>query len=77
MHAPHMLDSIGKGAGRARGGKPGGEGGGGWGHFLVMGYWGCASGCGHIFATGLTIVGSPFQTFSVELLEWGYTFSGL
>ena len=30
---------------------------------------GCASGWGRIFTTGLTIMGSPFQAFSIELLE--------
>ena len=35
-----------------------------------MGYWGCAAGLGRIFTTGLTIMGSPFQAFSIELLEW-------
>ena len=47
------------------------------GHSLVMGYWGCAAGWGRIFTTRLTIMGSPFQAFSIELLEWGRTFSGL
>ena len=32
---------------------------------------------GFIFMTGLTLMGSPFQTFSTELPEWGRTFSGL
>ena len=32
--------------------------------------WGCAAGWGRIFTTGLTIMG-----FSIELLEWGSTFS--
>ena len=41
--------------------------------FLVMGYLGCAAGLGHIFTTGLTIMGLPFQSFSIELLEWGRT----
>ena len=41
------------------------------GHSLVMGYWGCAAGWGHIFTTRLTIMGSPIQAFSIELLEWG------
>ena len=50
--------------------------GGRW-HSLVMGYWGCAAGWGRIFTTRLTIMGSPFQAFSIELLEWGRTFSGL
>ena len=27
--------------------------------------------------SGLTIMGSPSQAFSIELLEWGRTFSGL
>ena len=54
---------------------PGGGGGGG--HSLVMGYWGCAAGWGRIFTTQLTIMWSPFQAFSIELLEWGRTFSGL
>ena len=35
-----------------------------------MGYWGCAAGWGRIFTTRLTIMGSPFQAFSIELLEW-------
>ena len=49
-----------------------------WGGYsLVMGYWGCAAGWGRIFTTRLTITGSPFQAFSIELLEWGSTFSGL
>ena len=47
------------------------------GHSLVMGYWGCAAVWGHIFTTRLTIMESPFQAFSIELLEWGRTFSGL
>ena len=47
------------------------------GHSPVMGYWGCAAGWGRIFTTRLTIIGSPFQAFSIELLEWGRTFSGL
>ena len=51
--------------------KPGGWGGGG-GYFLVKDYWGCAAGWGHIFTTGLTIMGF----FKVELLEWGRKFSG-
>ena len=42
-----------------------------------MGYWGCAAGWGHIFMTGLTIVGSTFKTFSIELLERGHTFQDL
>ena len=52
-------------------------GGGGGGHSLVMGYWGCAAGRGRIFTTRLTITGSLFQVFSIELLEWGRTFSEL
>ena len=36
----------------------------------MMGYWGCAAGWGRIFTTQLTIMGSPFQAFSIELLEW-------
>ena len=32
---------------------------------------------GHIFTTRLTIMGSPFQALSIELLEWGRTFLGL
>ena len=47
------------------------------GHFLVMDYWGCATGLGLIFTTCLTIMGSSFQAFSTELLERGRTFSGL
>ena len=47
------------------------------GHFLKMGYWGCAAGQGRICTTGLTIMGSPFQAFSIELQRWGRTFSGL
>ena len=46
------------------------------GHSLVMGYWGCAAGWGRIFMARLTIMGSPFQAFSIELLEWCHTFSG-
>ena len=41
------------------------------------GYWGCVAGWGRIFTTRLTIMGSPFQAFSIELLEWGRTFTGL
>lgn len=33
--------------------------------FLVIGYGGCATGWGHIFTTGLTIKGSPFEVFSM------------
>ena len=44
---------------------------------VVMGYWGCTGGWGRIFTTRLTIMGSPFQAFSIEILEWGRTFSGL
>ena len=47
------------------------------GHSLVMGYWGCAAEWGRIFTTRLTIMELPFQAFSIELLEWGRTFSGL
>ena len=47
------------------------------GHFLVIGYWGCAAGWGGIFTAGLTIMESPFQAFSIEfILEWGRTFLG-
>ena len=45
------------------------------GDFLEIGYWGCAPGRGCIFMTQLTITRSPFQAFSIELLEWGPTFS--
>ena len=46
--------------------------GGGGVYFLIRGYKrGCAAGWGHIFTTGLTIMGS----FLIELLEWGRTFS--
>ena len=38
----------------------------------LYGYWGCAAGWGCIFTTGLTIMG---VAFSMELLEWGRTFS--
>ena len=31
---------------------------------------------GHIFTTRQTIMGSPFQALSIELLERGRTFSG-
>ena len=34
--------------------------GGGGGYLLVKGYWGCAAGWGHIFTTGLTIIGLHF-----------------
>ena len=46
-------------------------------HFLVMGYWGCAAEWGHIFTIELTVIGSPFQVFLIELLELGRTFKGL
>ena len=42
--------------------------------WLVMGYWGCAAGWGPIFITQLTIMGSFFEAFSIELLEWGPLF---
>ena len=42
-----------------------------------LGYWGCAAGWGRIFTTRLTIMGSYFQAFSIECLEWGRTFWGL
>ena len=42
---------------------------GGGGHSLVMGYRGCAAGWGRIFTTRLTIMESPFQAFSIELIE--------
>ena len=43
---------------------------GGGGHFLEIGYWGCAAEwAGRIFTTGQTITGSPFQTFPIEFLE--------
>ena len=35
------------------------------------GLLGCAAGWGRIFTTRLTIMGSPFQKFSTELLDWG------
>ena len=35
--------------------------GGGGGYFLVIGEWGCATGWGRIFTTGLTIMGLHFQ----------------
>ena len=35
--------------------------GGGGGHFLVTGLWGCAAGWGRIFTTGLTIMELHFQ----------------
>ena len=47
------------------------------GYSLVMGYWGCAAGRGRISTTRLTIMGLPFQAFSIELLEWDRTLSGL
>ena len=31
------------------------------GYFQVKDYWGCAAGWGHIFTTGLTIMGLHFQ----------------
>jgi len=31
------------------------------GYFLIRGQWGCAAGCGRIFTTGLTIMGSHFH----------------
>ena len=45
--------------------------GGGW-----VGGWGCAVGWGHIFMTGMTIMGLTCQEFSIKftLLEWGCTF---
>ena len=36
-------------------------GGGGGGHFLVTGLWGCAARWGRIFTTGLTIMGLHSQ----------------
>ena len=33
---------------------------GGGGYFPVKDYWGCATGWGHIFTTGLTIMGLHF-----------------
>ena len=36
-----------------------------------------AAGLGCIFTTQLTIMGSSFQVFSIELLEWGRNFWGL
>ena len=50
---------------------------GGLGHFLLMKFWGCAAGWGHISMNQLTIMGNPFQAFSIKLLEWGRTFLGL
>ena len=50
---------------------------GGGGYFLVISYWECAAEWGRIFTTRLTIMGSPFQAFSIELLEWGCPFLGL
>ena len=44
----------------------------GGGHFLIRGEWGCAAGWGHIFTTGVTIMGLQF---SIKLLVWGRTFS--
>ena len=41
---------------------------GGGGYFLIRGKWGCATGWGRIFTTGLTIMGSPFSEF------WGQFF---
>ena len=49
-------------------------GGGGGGHFLIRGYWGCAAGWGRIFTTGLTIKYHGVA-FSIELEELGGTFS--
>ena len=46
-------------------GQPQFRGGGGGGYSLVMCYWGCVAGWGHIFTTQLTITGSPFQAFSI------------
>ena len=40
----------------------------------VMGYWGSATGWGSMFTT---LMGSSFQAFAIELLEWGHMFSGL
>ena len=50
--------------------------GGDW-HFLIMGYWGCAAGWGHIFTAELTIMGSPFQAFLIEFTKMVSHFSGL
>ena len=44
------------------------------GFFLVIVYWGCAAGWGHIFTSSLTITGSPYQAFLTELPEWGLLF---
>ena len=52
------------------GGKGGGE------YLLVMGYWGCASGCGRIHES-TDNNGVVSLAFSIELLEWGRTFSRL
>ena len=43
-----------------------------WAHLRGGGYWECAAGWGCIFMTGLT----NGVAFSIELLEWGCTFSG-
>ena len=53
-----------------------GEGGGG-GALPSNRPMGCATGWDRTFTTGLTKIGLPFQAFSIELLEWGCTFSGL
>ena len=47
------------------------RGGGGGAYFLVMGYWGCATGWGHIFTTLLTIMGSSFQAFFNRVTRMG------
>ena len=46
----------------------------GGGALLSNGLLGCAAGWGRIFTTGLTIMGLPFQAFSIEYLQ--YTDSG-
>ena len=41
------------------------------------GLLGCAAVWGRISTTRLNITGLSFQAFSIELLQWGLTFSGL
>lgn len=42
----------------------------GEGNFLVMGFWGCATGrMGRTFMTGLTIMGKLFLALSIDLPE--------
>ena len=37
-----------------------------WEYFPLIVYWGCATGLGGVFTTGLTVMGLYFQ----QLLEW-------